>query len=519
MTAPTTARARGEPDLGSEQGVLLLDALRRHAISITILALVGGAVAATLTELRSDRYEASVLILVGGGSSAAEFLGGQVNLTGPAEDERSVANTAALLRSPRVAVEAARLLGRPGTEKAISDAVEVTPREDADVVEVRTEADSPQAATDIANNYAKAFRGLQLREQSRQAAKARRVLTGRLEALDDQAASGLEGQTLGTQIAQLRGIERGGAGGPRVIDAAEPEEAVKLGGLSASAVGIGALFGLLLGTGLALVRAQADRRLRTSEDLEAAFGVPVLVTVPRSRALHRYDAFFELPESDAEAFRILAARLRFADGGSPARDLLVTSAREQEGKSTVAWNLACAVAAADLDVALVETDLRSPDLARRQGLETSHGVAQVLEGTREIDTVMQQVLVEAPPGTRPPRTLDVFPSGPVAENPTSLLQSDRLPQLVEVLRGRYDLVIFDTPPITQVADAIPLAQIIDGVLIVARIGVTAREHAIDVRRQLADVGARVLGVAANGLKSEQQYGYGPRKDQRRWRRS
>ncbi len=518
MTPPPTIPAQGEPDLERQRGFLLLDALRRHAVLVVACAVIGGAVGAAISGLLPERYEASTLILLGGSGSEVQLLGGQVDFSGPREDERTVANNAALLRSPRVARETARRLGAPNRETAISDAVSVRPRDDADVVEVLAEAGSAEAATEIANNYANAFRGLQLREQAQQATQAREVLTERLEALDDQAAAGLEGQTLGTRIAQLRGLEKAGAGGPRVIDAADAGEAVQRGGLSLAAIGLGSLLGLLVGAGLALVRAQADRRLRRNEDLEEAFGVPVLVAVPRSRALGRYAAFSDLPESDAEAFRILAARLRFADGGDTARDLLVTSAREEEGKSTVAWYLACAAAAADTSVALVETDLRRPDVASSHGLQTSQGVAQYLEGTASVDALIQQVLVEGTPGSGPPRTLDVLSSGPVSENPMVLLHSQRLLELLGELRDRYDLVIVDSAPLTQVADAIPLAQNLDGVLVVARVGVTDREHAIGMRRQLADVNARVLGVAANGTKAEQQYGYAPRKTSR-WRRS
>ena len=134
----------------------------------------------------------------------------------------------------------------------------------------------------------------------------------------------------------------------------------------------------MLGAGLALLREQSDRRLHGADEASAAFDAPVLTTVPRHRALKRPVPFADLPPEVAEAFRMLQMNLRFA-WDEPVRSLVITSSRSQEGKTTVAWNLACAGLSAGLSVALVEADMRRPTIAERYGLQPGPGVTEVVE--------------------------------------------------------------------------------------------------------------------------------------------
>ncbi len=162
---------------------------------------------------------------------------------------------------------------------------------------------------------------------------------------------------------------------------------------------LGALFGLLLGVGLALVREQSDRKLRRTEQVTAAFDAPVLTTVPRSRALKRHKPFADLPPQVAEAFRMLQMNLRFARD-EPVRSVLVTSARTGEGKTTVSWNLAAAAASGGLSVALVEADLRRPSLAERYGLEHAPGPRRGAPG-RGVDLRGDPDILPVPGGATP----------------------------------------------------------------------------------------------------------------------
>jgi receptor protein-tyrosine kinase len=273
-------------------------------------------------------------------------------------------------------------------------------------------------------------------------------------------------------------------------------------------VGLGLLLGVVLGLGLALLREQADRRLHRAEQVSAAFDAPVLTTVPRDRTLKKYVPFRELPFETAEAFRMLQMNLRFGRKEA-VRSVLITSARSEEGKTTIAWNLACAAASGGLSVALLEADLRRMCLADRYDLHFEPGLAEVLEGEVELSQAMQRIELlpaqDARNGT--PRAFDVIVGGSPSMDPWALLQSARTSELLGVLKERHDLVIVDTPPIAHVSDAISLLHDVDGVLLAATVSSTRDPEARRLRDQLHELDANILGVVANGGSATAGYGY------------
>ena len=139
----------------------------------------------------------------------------------------------------------------------------------------------------------------------------------------------------------LQTLADAGVGSPQIIQPGYPPE--NKSGSPLETILLGALFGLILGVGLALLRDQMDRRLHHAAEVSTAFDAPVLTTVPRNRKLKRNVPFGRLPADVAESFRMLQMNLRFGPE-PPVRSVLVTSARTGEGKTTVAWNLACAAA-------------------------------------------------------------------------------------------------------------------------------------------------------------------------------
>jgi tyrosine-protein kinase len=187
----------------------------------------------------------------------------------------------------------------------------------------------------------------------------------------------------------------------------------------------------------------------------------------------------------------------------------VTSARNREGKTTVAWNLACAGASGGLSVTLVEADLRRPVIAERYGLERRPGLSEVLQGAVQLREALQEVptLAGDPGSNGRLRPLSVLVAGELPVDPWALMQS---PTMVSVLaQVSADLVVIDTPPIPYVADAIPLLGRVDGILVCASVNSTRGPDAGRLRDQLEAHDARVLGVVANGGSAATGYAYGP----------
>lgn len=258
---------------------------------------------------------------------------------------------------------------------------------------------------------------------------------------------------------------------------------------------LGALIGLLAGVGLASASERLRDRVENQASLEHIVDAPVIGVIPKTPAGRKagLPITYEEPRSlAAESYRMLRTNLLAASSRPPVKSVLVTSAWMGEGKSTVASNLAVALAQMGKDVVLISADLRIPRVHALFGLANHWGLAQVLRGQVTLD----QALCETPI-----QHLRVLPSGPVSDiaEPVELIQSDTM---IEVI-GRCeqaDFVIIDGSPILPVADSLVIAGMVDAVLFVAD-SRSARPAAIaQSRNQLQQVHARVIGGVLNRVE-------------------
>lgn len=216
-------------------------------------------------------------------------------------------------------------------------------------------------------------------------------------------------------------------------------------------------------------------------------------------------AFTQPKSAAAEAYKSLRTNIQFSSPDNPVHSVLATSTSPDDGKSTTVANLAITFAAAGLPTVLVDADLRRPHLHRVFGLSNDAGLSTwVSEAARSSGESRPAVPLQ---DTQVPN-LRVLTSGPVPPNPAEILASARMAELIEILRGEAEYVLFDTPPIIAVTDAAVLAPRVDGVLLVINAGKTRRDLAIKARDMLQQVNARILGVVLNNAavdKSAYQY--------------
>ena len=272
-------------------------------------------------------------------------------------------------------------------------------------------------------------------------------------------------------------------------------------------LGVGAGVGLMLGLLAAVLLGRMDRRVKTPRDVEQQ-GLTLLGVVPRIDAAESasYARGKRSPRptgelkpdiiththpmsSVAENCRTVRTNLMFA-GETPLRVFAVSSANPQEGKTTVTANLAISIAQSGKRVLVVDTDMRRPRMHRALGVSGKRGVTSVIVGEATLEDVVQD------PGIP---NLSVIACGPIPPNPSELLHRQRFLDFVSEAREKFDLVIFDTPPLSAVADASVLAPRLDGVVIVVRADSTTRDSIRGVLRQLRDVGAHVIGGVLNGM--------------------
>jgi capsular exopolysaccharide synthesis family protein len=271
-------------------------------------------------------------------------------------------------------------------------------------------------------------------------------------------------------------------------------------------LGLGAVLGLLVGIGLAALREILDTSVKTAEDVAAQAHTSVLAWIGHDPHTQSKPLVSDLGphEPRVEAYRVLRTNLQFIDVDAPNKAFVVTSALPGEGKTTTAVNVALTLAMAGSRVLLVDGDLRRPRLAGLLGLEGMIGLTSVIVGSVDLDTAIQHH----------PSGLEVLTSGPVPPNPAELLQSQSTTDLIAGLRDRYDVVIFDAPPLLPVTDAALLSSATDGALIVVRHSHTSRDQLHGAYERLAQVGAQPLGVVLNRVPRKKgaggygAYGYG-----------
>jgi capsular exopolysaccharide synthesis family protein len=284
------------------------------------------------------------------------------------------------------------------------------------------------------------------------------------------------------------------------------------------AVGVAAAVGLILAFGLALLIESLDNTIKSQEDLEEGIGLSFLGLIPSinmerkgTEAAARSagppeskDVFVWMsPKSSvAECCRSIRTNLLFMTPDRPAKTLLVTSAGPQEGKTTVAVNLAISLAQSGLKVLLVDTDMRRPRLHKAFNIPGNvDGLSKAVVGECDVLSVVRETGVP---------DLHVLACGACPPNPAELLHADRFKRIIEQLTNKYDRIIFDSPPVAAVTDPVILARLTEGTVFVVKAGLTSKDALARAYRQLTlDGGVNVLGCVVNDLdvSKNNRYGY------------
>lgn len=266
---------------------------------------------------------------------------------------------------------------------------------------------------------------------------------------------------------------------------------------------LGLLLGLGTGMGLAMVRATLDNRIRGELDLRHVTDAPLLGGISFDPNATGKPLLTQTGAQSprAESYRQLRTNLQFANVSGQAKSVLVTSSVPGEGKSTTATNLALALAQAGQSVCLIDADLRRPMVSEYLGLDSSAGLTTALVGAADINELLQHWGEDR---------LYVLTSGQIPPNPSELLGSDEMKQLLLRLEDAFDAVVIDAPPLLPVTDAAVLAQHVTGVVLVVGADKLKRQDLEKSLNALELVRAKLLGIVLNRLptKGPDAYEYG-----------
>lgn len=293
---------------------------------------------------------------------------------------------------------------------------------------------------------------------------------------------------------------------------------------------VGSVVGIMLSFILAFITENLDTSINTIEDVENALKVPVLAVIPSVKSEERGTHGWRKKQAPAkskaeenlsvglivhlkplsqmaESFRILRTNLKLTEGK---KTLLFTSAGPREGKSTILMGLAITLSQMGMKTLVVDTDLRRPSLNKLVGIERDIGVNDLISGEVKLEDCIKG-LIEIMAGrlgfddtVRNPGldNLHIITSGHISVNPSELLSSKKMLPFIEEAKSKFDVVLFDSPPVLSITDAAIIAPKLDGVVLVYEMGRTARSALLRAKVQLETVGAKVLGVVLNHISPE-----------------
>jgi polysaccharide biosynthesis transport protein len=497
--------------------------LRRRKWIVLLPPVAAGLAAFLLSTGQSPLYHANAQVLVNRTSVVAAVTG--IDPSG-GDPTRFLKTQASIARSPELAVRVASRSGIPGMSagRVLAES-SVTPSADSDLVSIGVDDKDPNVAARIANTYASEFAAFSKERATASIDQALTDLRAQLKGLADrgQAGSALFAQLLQDQ-SKLVTVGRLFAGNTSVLQPADGASKIRPRPQRNAMVGF--LFGGVVGLALAFLAEALDRRVRSEHEIDEALGIPLLARIPRPpRALQKANSLVMLEEStgaQAETFRKLRTSLEFVNPDGAARTIMVTSAVEQEGKSTTIANLAVALARGNRRVAVVDLDLRRPYLSRLFHVSGRPGITDVALKRAELSDALRPIALatgireraslNGDGGASNGRTasdglLHLLPAGTIPPAAGEMLQDERLLGVLDELATRFDVVLIDAPPLLAFGDTMTLSTRVDAIFAITRLGRVQRSILHEFARQLQSCQANLLGYVLTGVEHTESYRY------------
>jgi succinoglycan biosynthesis transport protein ExoP len=526
--------SKSEPfEGGLHRGPTLLDYLRvvrrRKWIVVEVVVLV--TLAAVLSSLRQeDMYRASSQVLLSDQNLASALTGTQASTGVSLQADRVAQTQADLARVPDVAKRTIAAVGLHRSPRALLAHSSVSVKTNADLLQFSVTDHVAKVAAELATAYARQYVLYRQQLDTGALQRARLEVQQRIDKLPKTGGPLL--RSLVEKDQQLATMEALQTSNASVVESASGAAQVQPRPVRNGILGFG--IALVLGFMFAFLWDALDSRVRSAEEIGERLNLPLLARLPEPpKRLQKGEQLVILadPRSvGAEAFRMLRTNLEFSRLGHDVKTIMITSAVEQEGKSTSVANLGVALARSGQHVALVDLDLRRPFLNRLFGLDNGPGLTEVAIGEARLDDALVSVAfrdlgdagvgqsassstngggdVTAAQTALQTGSLSVLASGPIPPNPGDFFGSAALAAILREVRERFDTVLIDTAPSLKVGDAMTLSPDIDAVVVVTRVNVIRRAMLNELRRLLESSPTRTLGFVVTGADSEEDYGYG-----------
>lgn len=505
-------------------GALAFKHVLQRRMWLLLMALIVLPLLAVVLSLRqAPLYQSTAQVLLKYQNLAGGVTGIQ-DTSGVFQDPARIAATQAKLAMvPTVAHRVIATVGLKHTtaQEFLAEA-SVAVEGGADILDFRFIARHPSLAARLATEHARQFIGYRRELDTAAIVRAESEVRQQIKQFEASGAtrSGAYSRLIESQQ-KLRTMAALQTSNASLVDVADGAAQIRPRPVRNGIYGFA--LGLILGLALAFLAEALDTRVRTATEVSEQLALPLLARLPetprRLRAKNRLTMLADPQSTQAEAVRLLRTSIEFANLDRGARTIMITSALQQEGKSTTIANLAVADARAGKRVLLIDLDLRRPSIHRFFGLEGRSGLTDVVLGNALLDQVLEPVAIPAAAEGRGKKVenngraqvggmLHVLTSGPIPPDPGEFIGSGRLTSLLNELRERADVVYIDAPPLLHLGDALALSSKVDGLIVVTRLNFARRPLLKELSRVLDTVPAARLGFVLTSAGLEEGYGYG-----------
>ncbi len=425
--------------MGTEQGSFelkqLLGVLRRRTLLILLCLIFAAGAAYGSSKHQTKKYTATASLVFNDNQLSQQVAGLQVVGSGSQVPQQQT--NLKLVQLGNMAEKTATRLGQGLKKEKIKEALSISAQGESNIVNVSATAVSPTLAAAIANTYTSQFVEEQQSSNHTYYSSALALVNKQLGALTSQQKLSPAGVALENRAQSLGVLSELRNGNVEVAQAATVPTSPSSPQTSRNTV-LGALFGLLLGVGLAFLLERLDRRIREPNDLEKLYGLPLLGVVPESKTFSRTTngggkGASALSSGEAEAFHLIRAHMRYFNVDRELRTLMVVSAGPGDGKTTIARHLAVAAAKMGSRVLILEADLRRPTLAQQLGITAGRGVSDVLIGAVSLTEATRTLdLDSSSSDSSKAHVLDVLVAGAaLPPNPGELIESHAMEVLLD----------------------------------------------------------------------------------------
>ncbi len=483
---------------------------------IVLATVLAGGAAFLVSKQMTPIYQASTIVMVNAAPSS------QVNTYNSIITSQQLASTySKMFTTQPVLDEVAQQLKQPD---GLGVSISVSPVTNTELLRISVSSTNPEWAAQVANTLVEVFAKKIVSIQGERFAISKQNLQKQISNMEDQIKAletqattqtdPVEVKRLQDKIDQYRQIQYNMVGNLEEVRLAESQNVSTITPIEPAVPDyspvspqvlrntlLGALVGLMLAIGVVILMDFLDDTLRSPDQITSKLGLPVLAVISHFTTEPGKPITESHPRSPvSEAFRTLRTNVQYTSVDRPLKSILITSADSSEGKTTVAVNLSVVLAQGGNRVTLIDADMRHPSIHKRLDNPNRAGLSSLFVlGDETLNGSVQKTRVE---------NLALITAGDMPPNPSELLGSQKMGQILSQVKSFSDIVIIDTPPIMAVTDAAVLGAKVDGVLLVVEPGKTRLASARHTVEQMQRVGANLLGVVLNNLDmGSARYGY------------